>query len=137
MAYLKAMADEPATPPAGRMARPVTGASAGGTASGSAPAGGVLMEAGWIAPGRGAGEPVAVRRGMVVISQEGAHLGRVAAVLAGREDHAATHIVLGCGRSRAEYRLVPIAVIAHAGPDSVTLYVSLAALDSFPLHAPD
>jgi hypothetical protein len=81
----------------------------------------------------GLAKPVAVRRGMSILAQDGQELGTVAAVVLEPGGQEATHLLLGYVPPTAVYHLIPLKLIA--GIDDETVRLQVASQDAGRLRA--
>lgn len=77
--------------------------------------------------------PVAVRRGMTVLTNEGCTAGHVAAVVVDSRSGKVTHLVLGRLIQTLEYRLAPIDLIAAVDKEEVLLRICHPIAESLPI----
>ena len=91
-----------------------------------------LVVSGAIFLDHGSDIAVEVKRGMVILTNEGLEAGRVAAVTINREDHQATHILLSRLIQVPEYRLVPISEIEQVHDETVRLRIFNQVVNTLP-----
>lgn len=76
-----------------------------------------LLASGWVHLSDGG--PVEVRREMLILGQEGAEIGRVAAVVLDDGAQAITHVLLRRLGPEFEYRLAPLALVEQVTETAV------------------
>ena len=81
----------------------------------------------------GAGDQVAVRRGMAVETSEGAAAGHVAAVVQDTDRLEVTHILLVQEHLTLKYRLIPVELIQQVGDEKVLLCILQPAVVTLPV----
>ena len=83
------------------------------------------------------GDSLEVRRGMAVLAWDGQEAGVVAAVVLDCRGQEVTHILLGQIPPTADYRLVPLCLIASIDGEAVRLRASAAEIARLPCRQPD
>jgi sporulation protein YlmC with PRC-barrel domain len=78
-------------------------------------------------------DPVEVRRGMFVLTQDGIEVGTVAAVVMDCHCQEVTHILLGQMPPTAVYRLAPVKLLARVEENSIWLRVDSQAVADLPI----
>lgn len=78
-----------------------------------------------------------VRRGMAIFDWNGQKAGVVAAVVMDCRAWIVTHILLGQIPPTADYRLVPLDLIAAVDGEAVRLRILTAEIPRLPCHQPD
>ena len=85
----------------------------------------------------GAPEPVAVRRGMAAVDAAGCPAGTVAGILIDELTGSSTHILVARDMVAGDYRLVPVAQVAHLDAETIHLHLPAADLTNLPRHEQD
>jgi hypothetical protein len=91
-----------------------------------------LVVSGSIYPDQENNIAVEVRRGMIILTNEGREAGRVAAVIIEGQDQQVTHILLSRLSQSPEYRLVPISIVEQVYEEKVRLHIFNQAVNSLP-----
>jgi len=96
-----------------------------------------LFESGPISLKRENALPVVVNRGMLIVTNEGWEVGKVAAVVVDTQHQKVTHVLLTRPRLAPDYRLVPVNLIEQVDENNVLLDICSQAIDSLPLRKGD
>ncbi len=91
-----------------------------------------LFESGSIYPEQKDRSPVEIRRGMVILTQDGQEAGRVAAVVLEDDSQNVTHVLLAHLHLTPDYRLVSIKFIKHVSEETVLLHIDSEAVERLP-----
>jgi sporulation protein YlmC with PRC-barrel domain len=86
--------------------------------------------------GKPAVDRVELRRGMIVLAQNGEGVGVVAAIVLDCASQEMTHMLLGQLPPTAVYRLIPLHLIAQIDGETVWLVIVCEEIESLPVHQP-
>lgn len=92
-----------------------------------------LIVSGAIFPEQAGDTAVDVKRGMLILTNEGQEAGWVAAVIVDRQDQHVTHILLSRLGELLEYRIVPIALVAQVHEEEVRLCIFSQVVNTLPI----
>ena len=91
-----------------------------------------LFESGSVCLEQEATTPVEIKRGMVVQTQDGQKVGRVAAVVFSSDCQNITHLLLTLWSQPSDYRLAPVDLIKQVDEGTILLHIDRKDLEHLP-----